>query len=173
MTAAMAVSILHVDAERDAGALSELYNHYILNTPATFEEKPISPADAAGRVRAVYEAGFPWLIAQEGPNQALLGYAYAAPWKPRPAYRYCCEVSIYIAPGSEGRGVGSALYAELIPQLAEQGMHTALAGITLPNPSSIALHEKFGFHKVAQLEQVGFKFGSWIDVGYWERIFST
>ncbi|TVR93952.1 MAG: N-acetyltransferase family protein [Spirochaetaceae bacterium] len=173
-----------------------MYNYYIINTVVTFEQETVSSADVVERIAGVHQAGLPWLVAEladgppaesaaapaDGPSQQappelapetsspeLVGYAYATGWKSRPAYRYTTEVSVYVAPGREGLGVGSALYGRLLPEIASLGIHVALGGITLPNIGSVALHEKFGFHKVAHLEEVGFKFGRWIDVGYWQR----
>ena len=154
----------------DAQAVATIYNHYIVNTVVTFEEVEVSAAEVSGRISGVYGAGLPWLVAELAAGESsVVGYAYATGWKSRPAYRYTTEVSVYVAPGREGLGVGSALYGRLIPEITEKGIHVALGGIALPNIGSVALHEKFGFHKVAHMEEVGFKFGRWIDVGYWQR----
>ncbi len=156
-------------ATPDAAAVATLYNHYITNTVATFEEEPITAVDAAERIKAVQDAGYPWLVAEF--DGATAGYTYATSWKARPAYRYTVEVSIYVEPDLLGQGVGTALYRHLLPVLAEQGIHSALGGISLPNPTSAALHEKFGFRPVATLPEVGFKFDRWIDIGYWQFTF--
>ncbi len=99
----------------------------------------------------------------------LLGYAYATPWKARSAYRFSVEVSAYIDAASTGRGTGSLLYRHLLSALRTREMHLVIAGISLPNETSVAFHEKSGFRKVAHFAEVGFKFGKWIDVGYWQR----
>ena len=99
-----------------------------------------------------------------------MGYAYATAWRVRRGYRYSTEVTVYVDPGAGGRGIGSLLYTDLIAALQERGIHAAMGGIALPNDASVALHEKFGFKKVAHFEQVGVKFDRWIDVGYWQRI---
>ena len=161
------VTVRAVAAE-DAEAIATIYNHYVTNTIVTFEEEPVAAAEIGRRVEAVRESSLPWLIAeQEG---RVLGYAYATKWRERRSYRFSTEVTVYLGPGLEGRGIGSKLYGNLVADLRGRGIHAAMGGIALPNESSIALHEKFGFRKVAHFEQVGFKFNRWIDVGYWQII---
>jgi phosphinothricin acetyltransferase len=155
-------------ASADAEAVAAIYNHFVLRTIVTFEEEPVSPAEIARRMDDVREAFLPWLVAERA--GAVVGYAYATAWRVRRGYRYSTEVTVYVAPGAGGLGIGSLLYADLIPALDERGIHTAMGGIALPNDASVALHEKFGFKKVAHFEQVGVKFDRWIDVGYWQRI---
>lgn len=157
------------DQISDAAAIAEIYNHYIATTIVTFEEDPVSAGTAASRVREIQDGGLPWLVAETGGT--LAGYAYAAPWKNRPAYRHTVEISVYVEPRHVGSGIGSALYSHLLPALAARGVHAALAGIALPNPGSEALHRKFLFAPVARLREVGFKFGRWIDIEYWEIVF--
>lgn len=93
------------------------------------------------------------------------------PWKPRTGYRFSAEITIYLAPGHTGRGIGRALYAQLFPRLEALDIHAVMAGIALPNAASAALHEAFGLRKVAHFAEVGFKQDRWIDVGYWQRVF--
>ncbi len=155
-------------AATDADPIAAIYNHYITQTAVTFEEEPIPAADIARRIAEVQAASLPWLVAER--NEAIAGWAYATKWRPRRAYRFSAEVTVYVAPEQGGRGIGSLLYARLLPELRERGVHAAMGGIALPNDASIALHEKFGFRKVAHFEQAGFKFDRWIDVGYWQRI---
>jgi phosphinothricin acetyltransferase len=152
----------------DAGAVAAIYNHYVTDTIVTFEEEPVPAAEMARRIAEIQAASFPWLVAAEGPE--IAGYAYAAPWKRRSAYRHSAEITVYLARGRTGRGLGSKLYGELLPLLRPLGIHALIGGIALPNPASIALHEKFGLRKVAHFEAVGRKLGRWIDVGYWQRI---
>ncbi len=102
-------------------------------------------------------------------GEHIVGYAYATPWKPRSAYRFSVEASVYVDFAHMGWGTGSLLYGQLLSVLQEKQIHMVIAGISLPNEASVALHEKFGFRKVAHFPEVGFKFGSWIDVGYWQR----
>ena len=152
---------------QDAEQITALYNYYIVNTVITFEEERITQAEMARRIESITKT-HPWLVYERA--GALVAYAYAAPWQPRSAYRLSVETTIYVASDYHGQGVGRELYSALIEQLRNQNFHCALGGIALPNDASIALHEKLGFTKVAELKQVGQKFGKWIDVGYWELI---
>jgi phosphinothricin acetyltransferase len=99
-----------------------------------------------------------------------VGYAYASSWKRRSAYRYAVESTIYLAPEFHGRGLGSELYRALIAEMRARGFHCAIGGISLPNPASIALHEKLGYKHIGQFREVGWKFGKWVDVGHWELL---
>ena len=152
--------------ETDGTALAAIYNHYIRSTIITFEEDEVDGADMSARISDTIEQELPYLIADVDGDVA--GYAYASKWKGRCAYRYSVEVTVYLAPDATGSGLGSALYTGLLDELRARNYHIAIAGISLPNPASVALHEKFGMHKVAHFEQVGFKFGDWVDVGYWQ-----
>lgn len=152
----------------DAEAISAIYNHYVLNTAITFETDAVATADMAERIREAIHAGLPWLVCEQ--DGRVVGYAYASKWKGRCAYRYSVESSVYVAEAHAGQGIGSRLYEALITQLRAANIHVVIGGIALPNPGSVALHERFGFGKVAQFREVGFKFDRWIDVGYWQRI---
>jgi len=151
----------------DAAAIAALYNHYILHTTITFEMAAVTEAEIVGRLAAVQPA-LPWLVAER--DGALVGYAYASPWRTRAAYRQSVETTVYVDRNHGRGGIGSALYAALIAELRSRSMHALIGGISLPNAASVALHEKFGFRKVAHFEQVGRKFDRWLDVGYWELI---
>lgn len=150
----------------DAAAVAAIYNHYIAHTAVTFEETAHTGATMAERIAEITAAELPWLVAVD--DDVVLGYAYASKWKGRCAYRYTAESTVYLAPTATGRGLGTALYTALLAQLREEGLHCVIGGVALPNAASVALHEKLGFQKVAQFKEVGFKFGQWIDVGYWE-----
>jgi phosphinothricin acetyltransferase len=150
----------------DAGTIAAIYNHYITETIVTFEEEPVSATEIEGRVAEVQAASFPWLVAEE--TGRVVGYAYASSWKTRCAYRFSLESTVYLAPAQTRRGLGSRLYGTLLPELRGLGIHAVVAGIALPNAASVALHERFGFRKVAHFPEVGFKFDRWIDVGYWQ-----
>lgn len=152
----------------DAGAVADIYNHYVLHTTVTFEETPIDGAEMTRRMETVRAASLPWLVAER--DGLVAGYAYATPWKPRTGYRFTAEVSIYLDRHATSRGIGTALYARLFEILAERGLRCLIGGIALPNDASVALHEKFGLRKVAHFERNGIKFGQWIDVGYWQRL---
>ena len=152
----------------DAGAVADIYNHYVLQTIVTFEEEPVTADEMSRRIDEVRAASFPWFVTERA--GAIAGYAYASRWRARSAYRFSSEVTVYLAPEQGRRGIGSALFAELLSGLRGRGLHAAIGGIALPNDASVALHEKFEFKKVAHFEQTGFKFNRWIDVGYWQLI---
>lgn len=163
-----AVTDIRAATAADDESLARIYNFYIEQTTATFEEECVTGADMIARLREVHEASLPWLVAEEG--EQVVGYAYATNWKRRIGYRYSAEVTVYLDQAHPGRGIGSMLYDRLLPMLAPREIRVAIGGIALPNDASVALHEKFGFEKVAHFREVGIKFGKWIDVGYWEKI---
>ena len=150
----------------DAEDIAHIYNHYVRETIVTFEEQPVSIVEMAKRLADTVSDSLPWLIAEQ--DGAIAGYARASKWKPRSAYRFCVETTIYLAPDCLGKGVGTSLYQFLVSQLKQLGLHAAIGGIALPNAGSVALHEKLGFRKVAHFAEVGFKFDRWIDVAYWQ-----
>jgi len=121
----------------------------------------------AGRI-AKYAASHAWLVAEAGGRVA--GYAYGSPHRERAAYASSCDVAIYVDPARARRGIGRALYDELLPRLAARGFHAAFAGIALPNDASVGLHEAMGFTPVGIYSEVGSKFGAWRDVGWWQRL---
>lgn len=151
----------------DAAAVTTIYNHYIEHTVVTFEETAVTREEVAARM-SVHGESYPWFVLEE--NETVLGYAYSAPWHQRAAYRHSVETSIYLRHTAVGGGVGTRLYRHLLDDLIARGRHVAIGGIALPNPASVALHEKFGFKKAAHYHEIGHKFGKWIDVGYWERV---
>jgi phosphinothricin acetyltransferase len=153
----------------DAGDITEIYNYYIDETAVTFETAIVSEKVMKQRIRKVFAEGLPWLVATEG-NDKIVGYAYSTPWRERSAYRFTVEISVYLSDQSMGKGIGTALYQRLFEKLKRKGVHSVIGGITLPNPASIALHEKFSMKQVAHFKQVGFKFVQWQDVGYWQVI---
>ncbi|MGD8379269.1 MAG: GNAT family N-acetyltransferase [Gammaproteobacteria bacterium] len=152
----------------DARAVATIYNAYVENTVVTFETQPVEISEMAARIAAVEASGLPWLVAEFG--ESVAGFAFATPWKPRSAYRHSVEITVYVAKALGGRGMGSMLYQALFSQLRRSGVHAAMAGIALPNPASVALHEKCGMKKVAHFSEVGFKLDRWVDVGYWQRV---
>ncbi len=154
----------------DIQAVTRIYNHYIEHSTSTFEEQLLTEKDMEERIRRITEgdsASYPWLVACQG--EETIGFAYASPWKERSAYRFACETSIYLHPDHHTRGTGSALYTQLLDQLTELGICTAISIITLQNPGSIRLHKRLGFQKAGQLKRVGFKFDTWLDAGYWQK----
>lgn len=152
----------------DAASIAAIYSHYIIGTTISFEEAPVDAAEITQRIEAVLAAGLPYLVAED--DGSITGYAYATPWRARPAYRSSVETSVYLRDGSHARGTGTALYRALLAQLTHSGYHVAIAGIAQPNAASVALHEKLGFMQVALFREVGRKFGRWVDVGYWQRV---
>jgi phosphinothricin acetyltransferase len=151
----------------DAQALAEIYNPYIRDTIITFEEEPVTAAEMAGRIAKVTEA-YPWLVWDEGGQ--ILGYAYSSVWRARAAYRYSTETAIYLGMEHRGRGVGASLYKALLEELEEREFHSVLGCLSLPNEPSVRLHEKLGFQKVGHMREAGQKFGTWVDVGFWELL---
>jgi phosphinothricin acetyltransferase len=150
----------------DAAQIVSIYNHYVLNTVISMEYETVTPADMAQRIGDVQSAGLPWLVLLDG--ERIVGYAYASKWRARFGYRHSVESSVYLAPEQQRRGLGGMLYRRLLERLREQGCHAVMGGIALPNPGSVALHEKLGFDQVAHFREVGRKFGGWVDVGYWQ-----
>lgn len=153
---------------QDADAIAAIYNHYVCHTTVSFELEPVGAAEMARRIEAVRAAGLPWLVTEL--DGKVAGYAYATKWRERLAYRSSAECSVYFDASAHGRGLASALYEELLRQLAALGLHAAIGGIAQPNPASVRLHEKLGFEQVALFREVGRKFDCWVDVGYWQRL---
>ena len=150
----------------DAESIVGIYNHYVENTVISFEESAVSADEMAGRIADVAAASLPWLVAER--DGQVVGFAYATKWKARGAYRFSAECTVYLEPGVVGGGLGSELYEALFAELRSRQLHVAIACIALPNAASIALHEKMGMTQVAHFKEVGYKFGRWIDIGYWQ-----
>lgn len=149
----------------DGAAIATIYNHYVLGTSVSMEFDAVDAAAMAGRIAEVRAAGLPWLVLLQ--RERVLGYAYASRWRARPGYRHAVETSVYLVPDEHGRGHGARLVRALLGRL-DAGIHTVIGGIALPNPASVALHERLGFRQVACFTEVGRKFGQWVDVGYWQ-----
>lgn len=162
--------MIRVAEPHDAQPLANLYNHYVVNSVTTFETDPVDAREMAARVAEVQTAGLPWLVLQQ--QDELVGYACAVRWKGRAAYQHSVESTIYLSPNGSGKGLGTELYTALLKELQQQGMHCVIGGIAQPNEASVALHEKLGFSKVAHFPEVGRKFNHWIDVAYWQLVFS-
>ncbi|MCL1870809.1 MAG: N-acetyltransferase family protein [Promicromonosporaceae bacterium] len=146
----------------DAAACAAVYAPYVTGTATSFEDAPPSAAELAHRIEA-YAARHAWLLAEQ--DGAVLGYAYGSPYRPRPAYRWTTEVSVYLAVDAPRRtGLGRALYAALLERLTARGYRTAIAGITLPNDASVGLHRALGFREIGVEQGVGWKLGAWHDV---------
>ena len=151
----------------DANSITDIYNYYIEKTVVTFEEQPITVDEMLARMTTIHASNLPWLVAEDESGK-VIGYAYATKWRERFAYRFSVEITVYLLPEISGAGVGSQLYEALFTELKRSSIHSVIAGITLPNPASIAIHEKFGMKQVAEFEEVGYKFEQWLAVGYWQ-----
>lgn len=151
----------------DAEQIVEIYNYYIENTHHSFEIESVNLYDMRQRIAALSE-NYPYLVAQE--NGEIVGFAFASCFKPRSAYKYSAEISVYVKKDLKQKGIGTKLYEKLFAELDQMNVHAIIAGISLPNDASVKLHEKFGMEKVAHFREVGYKLGKWIDVGYWELI---
>jgi phosphinothricin acetyltransferase len=151
------------DPRTDAQAIADIYRPAVETSSATFELEPPDAETMAGRLAATL-ARTPWLVAGEGGVQ---GYAYAGPFRERPAYRWSVEISAYVHPDAQGRGIGRLLYEALLPLLVRQGFVNAFAGITQPNEPSVRLHEAIGMRFVGVFRGAGYKFGAWHDVAWY------
>jgi phosphinothricin acetyltransferase len=154
---------------RDAGACAAIYAPYVTDTAITFETEPPSPAEVAERIAAAQRT-HAWLVLEDGDR--VVGYAYGGRYKARAAYRWSCEVSVYLEPGRRRTGGGRALYRALLARLAERGFRTAVAGMTLPNDASVGLHRAMGFEPVGTYRRIGWKHGAWHDVAWTQRAIS-
>ena len=158
---------IRLASEADASAILAVYAPFVRETAITFEEAVPSEAEFASRVRdtLVYA---PWLVVEEGDE--ILGYAYGSRFRPRVAYRWTIETTVYIRPAAQGRGLGRALYAALLGCLAAQGYRSATGGVALPNDASMRLHEWAGFERVGVFRAAGFKLGAWRDVMWFQKM---
>jgi L-amino acid N-acyltransferase YncA len=153
---------LRAVAERDLPQVQGIYAHHVRTGIASFELEPPDVAEMIRRCQATLERGLPYLVAAEGDR--VLGYAYAGPYRTRPAYAWTVEDSVYLAQGEAGRGIGTALLGELIGQATALGYRQMVAVIgDSGNAGSIALHRRHGFHEAGLLRSVGWKHGRWID----------
>jgi L-amino acid N-acyltransferase YncA len=150
----------------DAVAVQRVYAPYVTATPISFELVPPTVDEMSARMAAIVPR-YPWLVVEE--DDLVIGYAYAHQFAARAAYAWSVETSIYLDESARGRGVGTSLYGALLRLLALQGYRQAFGGITLPNPASVALHERMGYRRIATHSDVGWKFGDWHDVGFWQR----
>jgi phosphinothricin acetyltransferase len=153
------------DPDRDAAACAAIYAPHVEGSAVSFEERAPDAAELAARIRRL-SATHPWLVADLG--EEVVGYAYACAHRERPAYRWAADVSVYVAADRVGQGIGRRLYTELFERLRRQRFRLACAGITLPNPASVALHESLGFALVGVSRGIGWKQGAWRDVGWWQ-----
>ena len=156
---------VRVASDRDGAGLAEIYAPIVAETAISFELDPPGPEEMSRRVGQTLPT-HPWLVVDDG--GLVVGYAYAHAFAARAAYGWSVETSIYVHRDRRGGGVGRVLYGALLPVLRRQGYRRAVAGATLPNPASVALHEAFGFRSVGVYRRIGWKLGAWHDVGMWQ-----
>ena len=163
MSGATAATI-RLATEQDAARVRDIYAPFCAHTPVSFEEAAPTVEEMLRRIRKTLDR-LPWLVCDEG---EVLGYAYAAPHRERAAYRWSVEVTAYVREDQHRKGIGRALYTSLFRLLVLQGFYNAFAGITLPNPGSVGLHEALGFRPIGLYTAIGFKAGCWHDVGWFQ-----
>ena len=151
----------------DAAAIAAIYAPVVETTAISFETEAPSVGEVRRRIESTTES-LPWLVGEDGQG-AVCGYVYASRFRERKAYQWSVEVTAYVREDCRGKGVATQLYGRLFETLVALGYFQAFAGITLPNPASVALHESMGFEAVAVFRDVGHKLGAWRDVGYWQK----
>ena len=157
---------IRLASSHDAPMLHAIYVPFVINTPVSFELVPPTEQEMSQRIEQILQT-HPWLVCEE--QGELLGYAYASQHRTRQAYQWSVDVSAYVHERWRGKGVGKALYTSLFALLRLQGFYNVYAGIALPNPASVALHEAMGMRQVGVYSQVGYKLGVWHDVGWWQQ----
>jgi len=157
--------VRHADPAADAAACAAIYAPNVTAGVASFEDEAPGAAEMERRI-AETSARYPWLVSER--DGAVAGYAYGTVHRMRRAYRWVAEVTVYVDARRHRSGIGRELYEALLPLLARQRLQVAVAGITLPNEASVALHEAVGFQPVGIYRQLGYKFGAWHDVGWWQ-----
>jgi phosphinothricin acetyltransferase len=161
----MPMATIREARESDAEQIAAIYAPYVRDTAISFEVTPPTATEMGDRIRSL-TAMYPWLVCPDA--DAVLGYAYASRHRERAAYLWSVDVSVYVRADAHRRGIGRALYSALLQIVAAQGFCNAYGGITLPNASSVGLHESMGFKPVGVYRAVGYKLGAWHDVGWWE-----
>jgi len=151
----------------DIAAVTRIYGHYVRETVITFETEEPSEAEMASRFAAIAEKGHPLLIGEM--DGGVIGYAYASTYRPRAAYRFTCEDSIYLAPSAVGHGLGGQMLTRLIEDASKAGLKQMLAVITAERANSIRLHEKAGFRMIGRYAALGYKFDRWLDIVHMQK----
>jgi phosphinothricin acetyltransferase len=159
-------SIIRLASEDDARAIAAIYRPVVESTPISFETEPPDEREMRRRIAETMQR-YPWLVLERAGE--VLGFAYASPHRSRAAYQWSVDTSAYVGERFRGQGIGHGLYVSLLALLSKQGFVNAYAGIALPNPASVALHESLGFTPIAVYQNVGYKLGAWRDVGWWQR----
>ncbi len=158
-------SDIRVVTREDAAGIAEIYRPYVVSTPISFEIEPPDEIEIQKRIDGILPA-YPWLVLEQAGR--VLGYAYASRHSARAAYQWSVDMSVYVHSDFQRRGIGRGLYVSLVRILRAQGFFNAYAGVTLPNPGSVGLHESIGFQAIGVYRNVGYKMGAWHDVGWWE-----
>ncbi len=166
---AMATYTVRAATQDDLPALTDIYNHYVVNSPITFDVRSLTVEERRSWFDEHAPAGRHRLLVAIGSENACVGYATSSRWRPKAAYDTTVEASIYCRPDVIGHGCGTVLYSELFAALGGEDIHTVVAGVSLPNPASIALHARFGFRSVGVFKAVGRKFGKLWDVEWFQR----
>jgi phosphinothricin acetyltransferase len=156
---------IRLAAPEDAAGILAIYAPIVRDTIISFELEPPALDEMRRRIEATLTK-LPWLVCEL--DRRILGYAYASRHRERAAYQWSVDVSVYVADGLRGQGLGRRLYAPLLGILADLGYYSALAGIVLPNPASVGLHEAMGFKPIGVYRNIGYKLGAWHDVGWWQ-----
>lgn len=158
-------TVIRLVNENDALQMLEIYAPIVRETAISFEVEPPSQTEFQGRINS-YQQQMPWLVCEI--NQEVVGYAYANPYRTRAAYQWSVESSVYVSANYRRKGIARALYTSLFKLLQLQGFYNVVAAIALPNQPSVAVHESVGFSPVGVLRRVGYKFGQWHDIGFWQ-----
>jgi L-amino acid N-acyltransferase YncA len=154
----------------DSLAFAAIYAPFVNESAVSFEERAPTARDMAARILAVTRT-YPWLAAER--YGEVVGYAYATRFRERSAYRWSVETTVYLRQDARGMGIGGMLYGRLLESLRERGYQSAFAGITMPNPASVALHRSLGYTPVGVFRRAGYKFGRWHDVAWWQRLIAA
>jgi phosphinothricin acetyltransferase len=158
------MALIRLASERDAAQIQAIYSPIVSQTVTSFEMEPPTVEEMRRRITDTL-AHFPWLVCEH--QAQILGYAYASKHRARAAYQWSVDVSVYVHANTRRTGIGRAMYASLFQILRLQGFYNAYAGVALPNPGSVGLHEAMGFKPIGVYSEVGYKFGAWHDVGWW------
>ncbi|MEZ5495591.1 MAG: N-acetyltransferase family protein [Gammaproteobacteria bacterium] len=151
----------------DIPQVVEILNHYVRNDSCTFQINTYSISEISEKIAEITKV-YPYIVMEEG--NEVIGFAYASRWREKNAYDKSAETTIYLNPKHKYRGLGKILYQELIEQLREKNFRLLVACLTLPNPSSVRLHESLGFEKVGEFKDAGYKFNRWYNVGFWQKV---
>ena len=152
----------------DAEAIARIYAPYVATSAVSFEDVAPDAQEIARRIQ-LFEGLYPWLVCMAVDDETILGFAHAARFRERPAYRFTVETSVYVAGELQRNGIGRMLYSALLDTLEAQGFAQAIATIAVPNDGSIRLHEAMGFFRAGNFREIGYKQGHWRDVGFWQR----